>query len=204
MIEVEVKLPVSELDMVKAEILKMGFKEAAFIQERDTYFDNAGGDIRANDEALRVRETKDYLTGKIRAQMNFKGRKLDDRTMTRQELETGVENGEVCRKILQAAGFIPAAPEVVKERVMLQKDNVTACLDSVHGLGEFLELEILVPGEAEKDAALGQIEAILNRLGYQISDTVRTSYLSMLQGKRRKSCGRYAGSVKGIYRGGCE
>lgn len=189
MIEVEVKLPVSEPDMVKAEILKMGFKEAAFIQERDTYFDNAGGDIRANDEALRVRETKDYLTGKIRAQMNFKGRKLDARTMTRQELETGVENGEVCRKILQAAGFIPAAPEVVKERVMLQKDNVTACLDSVHGLGEFLELEILVPGEAEKDAALGQIEAILNRLGYQISDTVRTSYLSMLQGKRRKSCG---------------
>ena len=136
--------------------------------------------------------------------MNFKGRKLDDQTMTRQELETGVENGEVCRKILQAAGFIPAAPEVVKERVMLRKDNVTACLDSVHGLGEFLELEILVPGEAEKDAALGQIEAILNRLGYQISDTVRTSYLSMLQGKRRKSCGRYAGSVKGIYRGGCE
>ena len=59
MIEVEVKLPVSEPDMVKAEILKMGFKEAAFIQERDTYFDNAGGDIRANDEALRVRETKD-------------------------------------------------------------------------------------------------------------------------------------------------
>ncbi|HJA66222.1 MAG TPA: class IV adenylate cyclase [Candidatus Mediterraneibacter cottocaccae] len=186
MIEVEVKLPVSEPDTIKSEILKMGFKEIAFIQERDTYFDNAGGNIRANDEALRVRETKDYLTGTIRAQINFKGRKLDDRTMTRKELETGVEDGEVCREILRAAGFAPADPEVVKERVMLQKGQMTACLDSVHGLGEFLELEILVPGEAEKDAALVQIEAILNRLGYWISDTVRISYLSMLQGKRRR------------------
>ena len=186
MIEVEVKLPVSEPDTVRSEILKMGFKEVAFIQERDTYFDNVDGDIRANDEALRVRETKDYLTGKIRAQMNFKGRKLDDRTMTRKELETGVGDGEVCREILRAAGFAPADPEVVKERVMLQKEQVTACLDSVQGLGEFLELEILVTGEAEKDAALAQIETILNRLGYQISDTVRTSYLSMLQGKRRR------------------
>ena len=184
MIEVEVKLPVSEPDMVKAEILKMGFKEAAFIQERDTYFDNAGGGIRANDEALRVRETKDYLTGKIRAQMNFKGRKLDDRTMTRQELETGVENGEVCRKILQAAGFIPAAPEVVKERVMLQKDNVTACLDSVHGLGEFLELEIIAERENQREECLEKISRILRAIGYKMEQTVRTSYLSMLFGKR--------------------
>ena len=181
MIEVEVKLPVSEPDMVKAEILKMGFKEAAFIQERDTYFDNAGGGIRANDEALRVRETKDYLTGKIRAQMNFKSRKLDDRTMTRQELETGVENGGVCRRILQAIGYIPVAPEVIKERIMLRRESVTACLDNVRGLGEFLELEILADSKKQKDAALGQIENILNNLGYQISDTVRTAYLSMLQ-----------------------
>ena len=64
---------------------------------------------------------------------------------------------------------------------MLQNGSVTACLDYVHGLGEFLELEVLVSSEEEKDAALTQIENILNSLGYQISDTVRTSYLSMLQ-----------------------
>ena len=66
MIEVEVKLPVSERDMVKAEILKMGFKEAAFIQERDTYFDNAGGGLGPNDVAARVREREIYLTRRIR------------------------------------------------------------------------------------------------------------------------------------------
>ena len=74
MIEVEVKLPVADLDTIKGKLLKMGFRETAFIEERDTYFDNRQGDIRANGEALRVRETKDYLTGESRAQINFKGR----------------------------------------------------------------------------------------------------------------------------------
>lgn len=184
MIEVEVKLPAADLNMIKGRLLKTGFKETAFIEERDTYFDNQRGDIRANGEALRVRETKDHLTGKRRAQINFKGKKLDSRTMTREELETGVENGAVCRKILKAIGYMPAEPEVIKDRIMLQKESVTACLDDVHGLGGFLELEILADSEEKKDAALGRIEDILNSLGYQISDTVRMSYLSMLQDRR--------------------
>ena len=105
MIEVEVKLPVADLDGIRTELLKNGFKETAFIEERDTYFDNPQGDIRTNGEALRVREMKDHLTGKKRAQFNFKGKKLDTRTMTREELETGVEDGEICRNILQAIGY---------------------------------------------------------------------------------------------------
>lgn len=58
MIEVEVKLPVSDLDKTKTELFKRGFRETALLEERDTYFDNLQGDIRANGEALRVRETK--------------------------------------------------------------------------------------------------------------------------------------------------
>ena len=45
MIEVEVKLPVADLDTIKGKLLKMGFRETAFIEERDTYFDNRQGDI---------------------------------------------------------------------------------------------------------------------------------------------------------------
>ena len=183
MIEAEVKLPVAELTEIKEKLLKTGFKETAIIEERDTYFDNKQGDIRTNGEALRVRETIDHQTGKSRAQINFKGKKLDRQTMTRKELETGVENGEICRSILQAIGYAPAEPEVIKDRTMLKKGRITACLDDVHGLGTFLEVEILVERDEEKEDALRQIERILNEIGYQISDTVQTSYLSMLQKK---------------------
>lgn len=34
MIEVEVKLPVADMDGIKAKLLKMGFTESCFIQER--------------------------------------------------------------------------------------------------------------------------------------------------------------------------
>ena len=181
MIEVEIKMTIADLDTIKRKLLKMGFKETAILEERDTYFDNRQGDIKANGEALRVRETKDHLTGESRAQINFKGKKLDTCTMTREELETGVEDGAICRNILQAIGYAPADPEVIKDRTMMQKESITACLDNVRGLGGFLELEILADSEEEKDAALERIENILNSLGYQISDTVRMSYLSMLQ-----------------------
>lgn len=186
MIEVEVKLPIPDPEEIKNRILEAGFKEQRFIEERDTYFDNACGDIRANGAALRVRETKDCRTGKKQAQINYKGKKLDTQTMTRRELETGVEDGAVCREILQALGYSPAEPEVIKIRTMLQNDFITACLDDVHGLGSFLELEILVESEEKKDAALDQIKDILNSLGYQVSDSVQTSYLSMLQRKADK------------------
>lgn len=186
MIEVEVKLPIPDPEEIKNRILEAGFKEQRFIEERDTYFDNACGDIRANGAALRVRETKDCRTGKKQAQINYKGKKLDTQTMTRRELETGVEDGGGCREILQALGYSPAEPEVIKIRTMLQKDFITACLDDVHGLGSFLELEILVESEEKKDAALDQIKDILNSLGYQVSDSVQTSYLSMLQRKADK------------------
>lgn len=186
MIEVEIKLPIAspaDLEIIRTELLKIGFAESRRLEEHDTYFDNSRGEIRTGGQALRVRETKDGLTGAVRAQINFKGKKLDTQTMTRQELETGVENGAVCREILQAIGYAPVRPEVVKDRLMLQKDSMTACLDSVHGLGDFLELEILVAGEKERLDALCRIEKLLNYLGYQVSDTVRTSYLSMLQKK---------------------
>ena len=94
-----------------------------------------------------------------------------------------MEDGAVCREILRAIGYVPVAPEVRKERRMLCMDQVTACLDRVDGLGDFLELEILVEREEERDAAVGRIEDILGHLGYLLSDTTRTSYLSMLQKK---------------------
>ena len=70
---------------------------------------------------------------------------------------------------------------MIKNGKRRKKGSITACLDNVRGLGGFLELEILADSEEKKDAALRGIENILNSLGYQISDTVRMSYLSMLR-----------------------
>jgi len=48
-------------------------------------------------------------------------------------------------------------------------------------LGEYLELEILVEQEEDRQQALQQIEERLLSLGYSMQDTTRISYLSMLE-----------------------
>ena len=78
------------------------------------------------------------------AVITYKGQKLDRVTMTRPEYETEVSDPETADKILAALGYHVVPPEVMKLRKNLVRGEMTACLDHVQGLGDFLELEILV------------------------------------------------------------
>ena len=64
--------------------------------------------------------------------------------------------------------------------------SITACVDAVTNLGDYLELEIIVDEEEKREAALDQLEQILHTLGYSMQDTTRTSYLSMFLKKKKK------------------
>ena len=191
MIEVEVKLPLRRQEKTEetgriAEVLcSMGFRKAARFRQRDTYFDNEAGEIRGGGKALRIRETEDLMKGVVTAELNFKGPRMDQVSMTRQELETEVGQAETGRRILAALGFSPVLPEVVKERTEYRRKEITAALDRVEGLGDFLELEILADEETENGKVLQKLEELLGELGYQMGDTVTRSYLSMLQQGRR-------------------
>lgn len=191
MIEVEIKLPLRRQDNTEeagriAEVLcGMGFRKTARFRQRDTYFDNAAGEIRGGGKALRIRETEDLMKGVVTAELNFKGPRMDQVSMTRQELETEVGQAETGRRILAALGFSPVLPEVVKERTEYRLEEITAALDRVEGLGDFLELEILADEETESGKVLQKLEELLGELGYQMGDTVTRSYLSMLQQGRR-------------------
>ena len=191
MIEVEIKLPLRRQEKTEetgriAEVLcSMGFRKAARFRQRDTYFDNEAGEIRGGGKALRIRETEDLMKGVVTAELNFKGPRMDQVSMTRQELETEVGQAETGRRILAALGFSPVLPEVVKERTEYRREEITAALDRVEGLGDFLELEILADEETENGKVLQKLEELLGELGYQMSDTVTRSYLSMLQQGRR-------------------
>ena len=191
MIEVEIKLPLRRQEKTEetgriAEVLcSMGFRKAARFRQRDTYFDNAAREIRGGGKALRIRETEDLMKGIVTAELNFKGPRMDQVSMTRQELETEVGQAETGRRILAALGFSPVLPEVVKERTEYRREEITAALDRVEGLGDFLELEILADEETENGKVLQKLEELLGELGYQMGDTVTRSYLSMLQQGRR-------------------
>lgn len=181
MIEVEMKLPVADRRKVAADLEKLGFVRSGLVREEDEYFDNDAGQIRKCGEALRIRRIENLLTGKSDAVITFKGRKVDSISMSRRELETGVEDAAVFTQILEAIGFQIIPPAVRKTRQEYVLGDMNACVDQVQDLGDFLELEIVIAEEADREDALQRIEEVLRKLGYGVEDTTRNSYLSMLQ-----------------------
>ena len=181
--EIEIKLPVKNSQEVLDILKDIGFMVKKEIQEEDIYFNSEYRNKKERDEALRIRKSRDCDTGEQKVQINFKGPKIDAVSMSRMELETEVQDGETMEKILTYLGFLPVA-SVFKVRKYLTHREMTACVDRVEGLGEFLELEVVAETEEKREIYLEQMKEILNALGYSMEDTVRTSYLGLLMNKK--------------------
>ncbi len=182
--EIEIKLPVEQLEGIKEKLLWMGFHKEATIREFDMYYNSEYHDVKKLGEALRIRKSMDISSGRIQAQINFKGKKIDQVSMSRQEYETEVENPECMEQILIALGFSPVAG-VEKTRCYMKRNEMTACLDQVDRLGNFLELEVIASEESQREEYLYAMEQLLKELGLSMEDTVQASYLSMLMEEKK-------------------
>lgn len=187
MIEVEVKVKVDDKVSIINGLIMLGFKRANTVRETDMYFNGVDRDFRQSDEALRLRKTESLDGSGIKADsdealctITYKGKKLDNISMSRREIETEVEDFEAMKNILVSLGYKPVAP-VVKERTYYFSEDMAACVDSVIGLGDFIELEIMVDNEAERENALLKISGVLEKLGHSMYDVINVSYLSMLE-----------------------
>ena len=180
MIEVEIKVFVKNITKIEECLLNKNFIKGAHIKESDYYFDNEVHEIRNNDQALRIRCSHDLVTDIQQNFVTFKGPKMDDISMTRKEIEIKIDNADACIEIFSSLGYKNVYP-VIKERQYYHKESMTACIDQVEKLGCFLELEIIVENESEKNNALGQIISTIESFGYSKQEILRKSYLSMLQ-----------------------
>jgi adenylate cyclase class 2 len=180
MLEVEVKLRVENRDELINSLTSSGFTQKKFVCETDTYYTSEFHDMIKRDEALRIRNIEDLNTGEKSSVITFKGAKLDKVSMSRQEYETSIGDAEIGKRILEGIGFT-SVPEVEKIRTEFAMNDITACVDQVKGLGDFLEIEILTE-DGMREKALEQIRDMLEQLGFSMENTTRRSYLSMLMG----------------------
>lgn len=188
MIEVEVKLKIDSAESIEKKLIELGFKKGQTLQEIDYYYNGVDRDFRASGEALRLRlvESLDGSAvvadrpGEPLIQMTYKGPKLDNVSMSRVEHQVNIDNFETMLSILSSLGYKPVEL-VIKLRRELFSEEICACVDTVDGLGDYLELEIMADEESQRENALDKISVVLKQLGYSISDTTTTSYLSMLE-----------------------
>ena len=136
MIEVEVKIPIENIEKIKQKLLETGFIYQKTVVETDTYFISDHYDMRKKDKALRIRKTENLDTGEVKAQLNCKGPKLDPVSMPRKETEIDIYEPEKMEDIAK---------------------------------------------EEERAAGLDMIYELMRMLGCEKTETVRDSYLSMLE-----------------------
>jgi adenylate cyclase class 2 len=166
MLEVEVKLPVSDREKLLRNLEKLDFKETETVRETDTYYTSGFHDMMQRDEALRIRTIEDLHTGNVYAVLTYKGAKQDKVSMTRTEYETEIADAETGKKILEGIGFDPVQ-QVTKVRTTYVRGDMNVCVDRVEGLGDFLEIEIMAE-EDGREAALARIEDMLDKLGFSM------------------------------------
>ncbi len=134
-------------------------------RQHDLYFKHPCRDFSITDEAIRLR----FVDGKIF--LTYKGKRIDKETKTREEVETEVGNN--MDKILIKLGF-ERFIEINKIRKKYSLKNVVISLDSVEGLGNFIEME------THGDYGKGKDELMELADKLSLKSLERRSYLEMM------------------------
>ncbi|MEZ0320224.1 MAG: class IV adenylate cyclase [Pyrobaculum sp.] len=167
MLEVEAKFR-AKLDDVRERVKALGFSLIGVSEEVDIYFQHPCRDFSATDEALRLR----LSAGE--AQLTYKGPRMGAGAKTR--FEASAAAGPEVVEVLKQLGFREVA-QIRKRREYYSGGGFTISLDWVEGVGEFVEIEKLVPDGSSVEAAVAEIKSLAESLG--LRDEVRETYLEL-------------------------
>jgi len=167
--EVKIRFSGSAADAHKL-IQHLGYTERiARTFEADQLYDRADASLRASDQVLRLR-TESGANGK-RWVLTYKGPAAREGYKSREEIETGVDDGDNLVLVLQRLGYLPSFRyEKYRTTFRAGEQPGIVTVDETP-LGIFLELE--GPKQWIDDTA--------KHLGFSPSDYVITSYAGLWQ-----------------------
>lgn len=175
MYEVEVKVP-ADLERVRDRLADLDLSPTERVTQIDRYYDAPHRSFADTDEALRVRRQRSGDDERV--EVTYKGPLVDEASKTREEVQTTVADEDAIDLILDRLGF-DAAATVRKERTFYDVDGYTVTLDDVADVGRFVEVETAAAEAELQEARRGAFD-VLERLGLDPDDQVRTSYLGLL------------------------
>ncbi|KQM12635.1 hypothetical protein AOA80_01025 [Methanomassiliicoccales archaeon RumEn M1] len=175
MLEIEIKTPVADHEDVRKRLTALNAVHVERVEQSDSYFAHPCRDFGVTDEALRIRRQGGRQT------LYYKGPKVDAETKTREEIAVPMSDADAMKTILQRLGFSPVAV-IEKVRDVYQLGAVEVALDTVSGLGHFVELE--VQGEDVEGGKALLMEA-MRSLGLEGSE--RRSYLELMFERSRST-----------------
>lgn len=180
--EVEMKFPVADLQLLERRLIGLAARFHEPLEQVDLYFSHPARDFAKTDEALRLRRVGNDVA------ITWKGPRIDAATKTRREIElpiapvgpTGGGTIAAWIELLESLGFRRVS-EVAKRRrparVPWQGCDVDVAIDTVDGLGDFVEVE-LQARQGEVPQARAVLESLAVALGCEGQE--RRSYLELL------------------------
>ena len=189
-IELKAQYDSSKRPELEQHLKKQGFQEIRSFTQQDEYFNHPEREFQKTDEALRKRREQ-RNDGTSHCCITYKGANDSLIGQSRRELETRVEDEHKMRQILLALGFRSAA-EVKKRRKEYKKEDLTVCLDELDGLGNYIELEVVLPETESKSATENRLREFLSELSF-IRPVIETlTYLELVMGFREGSAAENA------------
>jgi len=167
---IEIKARVKDFDRLARRVEAFSDAPAVTLQQEDTFFNTPGGRLKlrvlAPDHGELIYYTRDDATGPKRSDY------LISTTTEPDSLKT----------VLSAAWGIRGV--VRKQRLLYRVGNTRVHLDTVEGLGTFMELEVvLAAGQSEQHGFATAVE-LMARLGIADADLVNVAYIDLLDQRR--------------------
>lgn len=171
MIEIEVKYRIENIYLIEKKLYRLGAKLVKEVSEEDYYFNHPCRDFRVSDEALRIRVENGVI------ELTYKGPKLSSRTKSRVEVSVLVENSlSRVLDMLRYLGFRLVAT-IRKYRKLFELGDYRISLDRVHGLGDFIEIEVLA-SKGSMNVMEEKVLKLARRLGLK-GNPILKSYLEL-------------------------
>ena len=150
----------------------LGAEDRGILVQRDTYFRVADGRLKLREETPGGAALIQY--------------RRPDEAMARESRYriAPVEDGAALREALDAA--LGTLVVVDKERRLLLWKGVRIHLDTVQGLGSFVELEVVAPPESDLTAETENVAQLSEALGLDESRVLANSYSDLVMGDEQR------------------
>jgi len=195
MIEVEIKVAISNLSSLKENLKRLNGKYIVSLDHEDIYFNMPRKlrNFKKTDEALRLRKSIEFNkndkenTALMRSFITYKGKKIDQTTKTREEIEVEITDLEKMKQLFENLGFREIFT-VKKERELYEfnfkNEKVEVLIDFLPILNQnFMEAEVIVESKKEVPLVKEKLFEFLKNFGISKTDSIRESYLELIAKK---------------------
>ena len=199
MIEVEIKVKISDPEILRKKFKEQGGEYKTSLFHEDTYFNMPKElrDFKKTDEALRIRKSLSFnkydknQPSKTSYYITYKGKKIDEISKTRREIEIKVEDGDNFKELLKVLEFIEVYT-VKKERELFEFDyknhQIEALIDYIPILKEyFIEVEYMAETQEKIKDTRELLFEFLELLGIKKEESITKSYLELIADSFRKN-----------------